>query len=476
MPPKSKRKKRGEDVECSEEEEHQQQQQQQQQQFSSDSPLLASSGHSSSSSLSSASASSSSSLSVPVLPSISDDQSPRLRRSPRLASPRLDKSPVVSPKPFLAWNPDLLETDEWSFSDLRRLCKNLGLSGGGKRTDLVARLREWHRTQLGGRQPSSINSNFAILEVKLDDPSSAKASVSPRFLSPLTQKPKRKLDGTPLGILSPPEKRSARKKRISFSVLNGIKFVPNKEFNVSADPEYYGPAGYVPPENFQANVEAELQSVKEDELDDAKVVITSVARTQTSASFSSKLSTPSTASLIATTTSTLSSPTSSSSSSSSQLSPSSAFLSSALPSLLPSFSSSSFSVSSSPSSVPFSSSSSSASCLLSFVPTLNHPLFPSSPCSLSVSSSSSISTSTSKQASSTSPVRATLVPTQIHPLLNSNVTATNNKSSNVQNTNTSNIQATNMNSNKQTPAEPNVFSRMMSGMMNFLPSIHSRKP
>ena len=35
----------------------------------------------------------------------------------------------------------------FSYNDLRRLCKEIGLGGNGKRTKLEARLRVWHRAR-----------------------------------------------------------------------------------------------------------------------------------------------------------------------------------------------------------------------------------------------------------------------------------------------------------------------------------------
>lgn len=53
--------------------------------------------------------------------------------------------------------------------------------------------------------------------------------MSPRLLTPLTTKPKRTDNGILLGILSPSVKNTpggTRKKRLSFSVFNGVKLIP----------------------------------------------------------------------------------------------------------------------------------------------------------------------------------------------------------------------------------------------------------
>ena len=50
---------------------------------------------------------------------------------------------------FLCINPSSFEdTNVWSYRDIQRLCKRVGLVAKGSREDLCYKLEEWHRSRI----------------------------------------------------------------------------------------------------------------------------------------------------------------------------------------------------------------------------------------------------------------------------------------------------------------------------------------
>ena len=100
------------------------------------------------------------------------------------ASPPTDThSPTAVAKvaPYLAINPGLFDsTEHWSYRDLQKLAKRLGLNSLGKRDELVERLRAWHREQRIVGQAG----HFHAVQVRATPEGKA---ISPRLLSPLVQ-------------------------------------------------------------------------------------------------------------------------------------------------------------------------------------------------------------------------------------------------------------------------------------------------
>jgi len=101
---------------------------------------------------------------------------------------------------------------KYSYKDIQRLCKALGVPASGKREILVQRLLLWHRGKSEqdfkeAKEPEfeddcfiNVTSNFSLLEVDVGSPSGRK-TVPERLLSPLINKPRRRPDGTPIGNL-----------------------------------------------------------------------------------------------------------------------------------------------------------------------------------------------------------------------------------------------------------------------------------
>ena len=87
---------------------------------------------------------------------------------------RVAKAPA-----YYSLNPGLFDSVEhWKYRDLQRLSKTLGLSGGGRRQDVVDRLLSYHRGQRGSGQAGMFHS----VEVKAND---CGAAINPVLLSPL---------------------------------------------------------------------------------------------------------------------------------------------------------------------------------------------------------------------------------------------------------------------------------------------------
>jgi len=86
---------------------------------------------------------------------------------------------VAKAPPYYSLNPGLFDSVEhWKYRDLQRLAKTLGLSGGGRRQDVVDRLLSYHREQRGSGQAGMFHS----VEVKAND---CGAAINPVLLSPL---------------------------------------------------------------------------------------------------------------------------------------------------------------------------------------------------------------------------------------------------------------------------------------------------
>jgi len=197
-----------------------------------------------------------------------------------LSSPRSPYEEVAHE--YFSYNPALFDDPSIAYRQLQKLSMKLGLGGAGKRADVTERLQQWHRRYLI-RDKNSPMKNFALVEVNVDKAGKKNRAVSPRLLSPLKKRPsKRRADGTPVSILSPgrnnivpPEKKQAnmysnsrayakwleqtkaeemsdkenqqpnevenqsdeneneeatkstkKKRRISFSCINGVKLIP----------------------------------------------------------------------------------------------------------------------------------------------------------------------------------------------------------------------------------------------------------
>jgi hypothetical protein len=79
---------------------------------------------------------------------------------------------------YYSLNPGMFsEKTQWTYQNLKSLCKELGLGGAGKRCELEAKLQEWHLTRAEGENlvPSQdheenlpmnvLGSNFNILKI-----------------------------------------------------------------------------------------------------------------------------------------------------------------------------------------------------------------------------------------------------------------------------------------------------------------------
>jgi hypothetical protein len=207
--------------------------------------------------------------------------------APDAGSKRIDSTHAL-PAPYVTINPDLLRDAAWQFRDLQLLCMRLGLGGRGTRSELVERLLAWHRKCFHKKQseameedeeddhPLSISkrmkhaSNFSLLQFDTSAMLQATSSVTPppaasstpplspfnddhangplasvtvsaslpQLLTPLLYRTARKHDGTPRSILSPSMRPKSSTKRLSFSVFNGVKLIPdrhtsNDEMNTS---------------------------------------------------------------------------------------------------------------------------------------------------------------------------------------------------------------------------------------------------
>jgi hypothetical protein len=163
---------------------------------------------------------------------------------------------------FLTVNPSTLDDDTlWSYGELQKLCKNLGLKASGKRSELERRLTEWHkaRTTEGhtvvvdeeGTEKIPLNvdgSNFSLLGMHLKVKSqngsgctspegafSVQLGVgSPTVVSPTLLKPL--APSTPVRTPKSALKKSmgggggseVKASRIKFSPYNATKFIPNR--------------------------------------------------------------------------------------------------------------------------------------------------------------------------------------------------------------------------------------------------------
>lgn len=138
------------------------------------------------------------------------------------ASPPTDThSPTAVAKvaPYLAINPGLFDSSEhWTYRDLQKLAKRLGLNSAGKRDEIVERLRAWHREQRIVGQAG----HFHAVQVRATPEGKA---ISPRLLSPLVQAQAQR---TPKSALS--RKRGNTTPKPLESRGSGVLFSP-----VSAD-------------------------------------------------------------------------------------------------------------------------------------------------------------------------------------------------------------------------------------------------
>jgi hypothetical protein len=142
------------------------------------------------------------------------------------------------PSPYITFNPEMLDDETWTYRDLQKLSMKLGLGGKGGREQLVEKLKQWHKQQFNEERHGP-GSNFALLEVEVPacllqpdaTPASPSKGAAPSLLSPLKINPAKKTqEGLPIGILSPSKRNtpSAQKKRLSFSIFNGTKIIPDR--------------------------------------------------------------------------------------------------------------------------------------------------------------------------------------------------------------------------------------------------------
>lgn len=104
---------------------------------------------------------------------------------------------------YFSLNPGLFSCDEsWSYRDLQQLCAALGLSGGGKRSALEARLEAAHLEGRHGR----VHGAGLFHDERVEIPSSPKKAISPRLLSPLIRSSPLKAAS---GNLSPQQRASS---------------------------------------------------------------------------------------------------------------------------------------------------------------------------------------------------------------------------------------------------------------------------
>uniref|UniRef100_A0A7S0IIL6 SAP domain-containing protein n=1 Tax=Calcidiscus leptoporus TaxID=127549 RepID=A0A7S0IIL6_9EUKA len=132
--------------------------------------------------------------------------------------------PPACSSPYFSLNPGVFDSAEhWSYRDLQRLAKRLGVPANGARPCLVARLQSWHREKRNMDQAGK----FLGVEVRS---SPGGQPISPRLLSPLVGIVKR----------SPAHgsqsrggmKRSPLRPRVGavvFSPFNQVKLIPSKE-------------------------------------------------------------------------------------------------------------------------------------------------------------------------------------------------------------------------------------------------------
>eukprot|EP00820_Chromera_velia_P026161 Cvel_34773.t1-p1 / transcript=Cvel_34773.t1 / gene=Cvel_34773 / organism=Chromera_velia_CCMP2878 / gene_product=hypothetical protein / transcript_product=hypothetical protein / location=Cvel_scaffold6082:1613-3431(+) / protein_length=341 / sequence_SO=supercontig / SO=protein_coding / is_pseudo=false len=61
---------------------------------------------------------------------------------------------IARPEPYLTINPEMLDSDRWSWEALQKLAQLAGVSAEGSRDELVARLASWHRCKEVSSAPS----------------------------------------------------------------------------------------------------------------------------------------------------------------------------------------------------------------------------------------------------------------------------------------------------------------------------------
>lgn len=134
---------------------------------------------------------------------------------------------------YLSLNAGLFDsTQHWSYNDLRRLAKKLGLSGAGSRAQIVERLSSWHREQREHHQAGKFHS----VEVRACPDGQP---ISPRLLSPLVNRAsgngilntsRRSSNGSSCSPL-----KASGRSNVLFSPYNMVKLIPSKEHS-----EMYG--------------------------------------------------------------------------------------------------------------------------------------------------------------------------------------------------------------------------------------------
>lgn len=114
----------------------------------------------------------------------------------------------------------------WSYRQIQKLCKQLGLNASGTREKLVSRLQEWH---IEGRHGDKAEcGKFGLIGIKLHSPKRKHCSVSPSLLSPLRKTSRKKReDGS---VVSP---RSILKRK--FQTKNGASVKDNFTTNLDTE-------------------------------------------------------------------------------------------------------------------------------------------------------------------------------------------------------------------------------------------------
>ena len=170
---------------------------------------------------------------------------------------------------FLAINPDTLNDKEtWSYRDIQKVCKTVGIKSNQKREILIVELETWHRARKDGTQTmvdnigddentenidmNVVGNNFSILAIDVKERSTNAIKVKRRgsmvgiglkdnatdsvVVSPSLLRPLRNDGGTPgksclrkPGCQSPAPAPSNKLSNICFSPFNGVKIISHRE-------------------------------------------------------------------------------------------------------------------------------------------------------------------------------------------------------------------------------------------------------
>ena len=172
---------------------------------------------------------------------------------------------------YFSLNPGLFsERTQWSYQSLKSLCKELGLGGAGKRSDLELKLQRWHvaRTECDENLvPSNdfeenlpmnvLGSNFNVLKMMPPSKKGGKNKKRQPLIPIVSSESEDKENyccvspvrincpGTPAkSILKQDSKfehcppSATKMQNISFSPYNKVRVIPHRIFNIEAFDEY----------------------------------------------------------------------------------------------------------------------------------------------------------------------------------------------------------------------------------------------